>query len=116
MKVFVTGHRGYIGAHLVAVLKTCSSPARATRSCGPSHPTVCPSGSPPTPSPTAARCRFAREIGDRLGLATPVQELAGQVSTEPAVRLNRDLIDLESLGWSERTAWNDLAEYYSTLR
>ena len=60
--------------------------------------------------------RFAREIGDRLGLATPVQELAGQVSTEPAVRLNRDLIDLESLGWSERTAWNDLAEYYSTLR
>jgi hypothetical protein len=45
-----------------------------------------------------------------------VQELAGQVSTEPAVRLNRDLIDLESLGWSERTAWNDLAEYYSTLR
>ena len=45
-----------------------------------------------------------------------MEEPAGQVYTEPAVRLNRDSLDAASLGWSERAAWDDLAEYYSTLR
>jgi hypothetical protein len=32
------------------------------------------------------------------------------------VRLNRDFLDAALLHWSERAAWDDLAEYYSTLR
>jgi len=53
--------------------------------------------------------RFAREMRHRLGLATPLQ-FADQVDfSEPEVRINTDRLDFH---WSEKEAWDRLAEYY----
>jgi UDP-glucose 4-epimerase len=57
--------------------------------------------------------RFAREIGDRLGIAAPLDLLEQREWDEPAVRLNVDQPDTESLGWDEATAWDELAGWYS---
>ncbi|PWC53854.1 NAD(P)-dependent oxidoreductase [Azospirillum sp. TSA6c] len=56
--------------------------------------------------------RFAREIGSRLGIDTPV-ELAEQADfSEPMVRTNTELPDIGKLGWSESKSWDNLAQYY----
>jgi UDP-glucose 4-epimerase len=57
--------------------------------------------------------RFAREIGDRLGIETPLDLLEQREWDEPAVRLNVHQLDTESLGWDEATAWDELAGWYS---
>jgi UDP-glucose 4-epimerase len=57
--------------------------------------------------------RFAREIGDRLGIAAPLDLLEQREWDEPAVRLNVDQLDPESLGWNEAAAWDELAGWYS---
>jgi nucleoside-diphosphate-sugar epimerase len=56
--------------------------------------------------------RMARELEPRLGIACPV-ELAEQVEfSEPRVRVNTDDLDREALGWSEKVAWDELADWY----
>jgi nucleoside-diphosphate-sugar epimerase len=56
--------------------------------------------------------RFAREIGERLGLDCPLN-LAEQTDfPEPMVRVNTDPLDHDALGWSESEAWDELAGYY----
>jgi UDP-glucose 4-epimerase len=59
--------------------------------------------------------RFAAEIGRRLGMDTPLVLHEQAQFPEPAVRLNRDVVDTTALGWSEAVAWDELAVYYSTL-
>jgi hypothetical protein len=53
--------------------------------------------------------RFAREIGTRLDIATPLDLLEQREWDEPAVRLNVDQLDTESLAWDEDAAWDGLA-------
>jgi|1185.fasta_scaffold06594_2 UDP-glucose 4-epimerase len=59
--------------------------------------------------------RFAAEIGSRLGIETPLELREQRDFSEPAVRINRDVIDGAELWWSEAAAWDELAGYYSTL-
>ena len=57
--------------------------------------------------------RFAREIGNRLNLITPV-ELRNQTEfPEPAVRINTMPCHQSALDWSEAAAWDDAADYYA---
>jgi UDP-glucose 4-epimerase len=56
--------------------------------------------------------RFASEMRPRLGLKCEL-ELKQQTDwSEPRVRVNLDLPDHEALGWDEKAAWDELAEYY----
>ena len=57
--------------------------------------------------------RFAREIGERLDIATPLELLPQEDWSEPAVRTNTDPIDGSTLGWSEAAAWDELAAWYA---
>ena len=57
--------------------------------------------------------RFAREIGARLGIETPLELLEQTDWSEPAVRMNTDEVDAESLGWDEAAAWDELAAWYA---
>lgn len=60
--------------------------------------------------------RFAREIGRRLDIATPV-DLAVQTDfSEPLMRINMDAPDAQALGWDEAVSWNELADYYRGMR
>ena len=59
--------------------------------------------------------RFATEMRQRLNLKC---ELALKTQTdfsEPQIRINTDRPDTQALGWIEKTAWDELAEYYATL-
>jgi nucleoside-diphosphate-sugar epimerase len=59
--------------------------------------------------------RLAQEMRPRLGLPCPV-ELKKQVDfSEPRVRINTDLPDVETLGWDESAAWDEMARYYQQL-
>lgn len=53
--------------------------------------------------------RFAREIGSRLGIATPVAFARQTEFAEPFARINVDRIVTD---WSEDAAWDRLADYY----
>lgn len=53
--------------------------------------------------------RFAREIGGRLGLQTPLKFADQYEYPEPKARTNTDQLDFS---WSEKEAWNRLAHYY----
>jgi UDP-glucose 4-epimerase len=56
--------------------------------------------------------RFAQEMRSRLGLACEV-DLKQQVEfQEPRVRINTDFVDRHALGWDERTAWDEISEFY----
>ncbi len=56
--------------------------------------------------------RLAEEMRPRLKVPCPV-ELKKQVDfSEPRVRINTDVPDVEALGWSESAAWDDMARYY----
>jgi nucleoside-diphosphate-sugar epimerase len=57
--------------------------------------------------------RFAREIGARLDLATPLELLPQTEWSEPADRVNTDPVDGAALGWEESAAWDDLAGWYA---
>jgi UDP-glucose 4-epimerase len=56
--------------------------------------------------------RFAAEMGARLGLETPLELLAQTDWSEPAVRLNTDVVDAAALGWDEAAAWDELVAWY----
>lgn len=56
--------------------------------------------------------RFAREIGSRLGIATPL-ELAVQTEfAEPLVRVNPERREAFPVAWDESRAWDETAAYY----
>jgi nucleoside-diphosphate-sugar epimerase len=57
--------------------------------------------------------RFAREIGARLGIATPIELLPQEEWSEPAVRVNTDPVDEAAVGWDEPAAWDVLARWYA---
>jgi hypothetical protein len=57
--------------------------------------------------------RFATAMRERLGLACEFT-LKQQIDfSEPLIRINVDVPDASGLHWSERDAWDELAEYYS---
>lgn len=56
--------------------------------------------------------RFAKEIGQRLGIECPIEFLPQTDFSEPIVRINTDLPNIEHLGWNEENAWSELADYY----
>jgi nucleoside-diphosphate-sugar epimerase len=59
--------------------------------------------------------RLAQEMRPRLDLPCPV-ELKTQIEfPEPRVRINTDIPDVGSLGWSESAAWDEFALYYRQL-
>lgn len=57
--------------------------------------------------------RFAREIGSRLKLATPLEEIRQADFSEPPIRINTDVAHHIERDWHEHAAWNDLADYYA---
>ena len=57
--------------------------------------------------------RFGREIGSRVRVACHVKIGLQTDFAEPMVRINTDRVDLDRLGWSEPTAWDEIAAYYS---
>jgi nucleoside-diphosphate-sugar epimerase len=56
--------------------------------------------------------RVASEMEPRLGRPCPVEFALQTEFLEPRVRVNNDELDGWALGWSERQAWKDLADYY----
>ncbi len=58
--------------------------------------------------------RFAAEMSPRLGIPCPVTLLPQSDFAEPMVRINTDRVDGAALGWSEASAWDAEAEFYST--
>jgi UDP-glucose 4-epimerase len=57
--------------------------------------------------------RFAREVGGRLGIDTPLDLHEQTDWSEPAVRMNVDELDGAGLGWDETAAWDELAAWYA---
>jgi UDP-glucose 4-epimerase len=58
--------------------------------------------------------RFANAMRGRLGWDCSVKLLEQTDFSEPLVRINTHSIDTASLGWSEVTAWDNIAQYYRT--
>ena len=56
--------------------------------------------------------RMAQEMRPRLGLPCLVELKKQTDFPEPRVRINTDILDVDTLGWDESTAWNDMARYY----
>jgi UDP-glucose 4-epimerase len=60
--------------------------------------------------------RLAQEMRPRLRLPCVV-ELRKQVDfSEPRVRINTDLPDVDDLNWDESAAWDEMARYYMGLQ
>lgn len=59
--------------------------------------------------------RFAAEMASRLEVPCPLKLEQQTTFTEPRVRLNTDLLDAADLGWDEKLAWDELADYYRGL-
>lgn len=57
--------------------------------------------------------RFAREIGQRLDIATPLELVRQDDFPEPAVRINTDRLSGTELAWSETNFWDETARYYA---
>lgn len=57
--------------------------------------------------------RFAREIGSRLMLETPLEEIRQADFSEPPIRINTDVAHHIERDWHEHAAWNELADYYA---
>jgi nucleoside-diphosphate-sugar epimerase len=56
--------------------------------------------------------RFAREIGSRLSLDTPLELPTQTDFSEPMTRINTDRISVDAERWREASAWDAAAEYY----
>jgi nucleoside-diphosphate-sugar epimerase len=56
--------------------------------------------------------RFAREMRSRLALTCEVELKVQTRFTEPRIRINTEPADAIVPDWSERNAWDALAEYY----
>ncbi len=60
----------------------------------------------------AFACRFAAEMEKQLGIACAVELKQQSDFNEPMKRINSDKPDEAALNWSEKTAWDDIAEFY----
>lgn len=58
--------------------------------------------------------RVAVELRPRLGLKCDLELLSQTEFNEPVARINTDMIEAGTCGWSESAAWDRLAEYYQT--
>ena len=56
--------------------------------------------------------RVATELRPRLGLDCRLRLLDQIDFSEPIARINTDVIDPASYGWSEAAAWDAMAQYY----
>jgi UDP-glucose 4-epimerase len=56
--------------------------------------------------------RFAQEIGNRLGIPTPLTFAIQNIFSEPIIRINTDPVAHKFPQWSVERAWDELAEYY----
>jgi UDP-glucose 4-epimerase len=59
--------------------------------------------------------RVAREMRGRLGLQCEFVLKEQSEFTEPRIRINIDAPDGNALNWSEKAAWDELADYYLRL-
>jgi len=59
--------------------------------------------------------RLASEMRERLGLKCEYVLKEQSDFSEPRIRINTDVADTKALGWSEKTAWDELADYYTRL-
>ena len=57
--------------------------------------------------------RFASEVGGRSSVSCPVKIGEQTDFSEPLVRINTDPVDFKRLGWSEASAWDEVAAYYA---
>ena len=58
--------------------------------------------------------RFSEEIGKRLSLGCEV-ELCTQIDfPEPMIRINHEACSARDIDWQESSAWDNLAQYYSS--
>jgi UDP-glucose 4-epimerase len=57
--------------------------------------------------------RFAREMGHRLDIATPLEFADQSNFSEPLVRINTDLASAAAPQWAEESSWDELARYYA---
>jgi UDP-glucose 4-epimerase len=56
--------------------------------------------------------RVASEMRERLGLKCAFELKAQSDFSEPRIRINTDVADVKTLDWSEKVAWDELADYY----
>jgi UDP-glucose 4-epimerase len=59
--------------------------------------------------------RLAQEMRPRLNLPCSVELKKQTDFSEPRVRINTDLPDVDALGWDESAAWDEMARYYQCL-
>ena len=59
--------------------------------------------------------RLASEMRVRLGLKCEFVLKAQSDFSEPRIRINTDVADTKALDWSEKAAWDELADYYTRL-
>jgi UDP-glucose 4-epimerase len=57
--------------------------------------------------------RFSQEMSQRLNIPCPVQLNVQKDFLEPLCRINTDASAALNLNWSEKQAWDELAEYYT---
>jgi nucleoside-diphosphate-sugar epimerase len=60
--------------------------------------------------------RFANEMRSRFNVACELELGLQTKFDEPKVRINTDPVNAESLGWSEKEAWDNVASYYLSLQ
>jgi UDP-glucose 4-epimerase len=59
--------------------------------------------------------RTANEMRKRLGLKCEFELKPQTEFSEPRIRINTDVADTGTLDWSEKTAWDEVANYYTAL-
>jgi UDP-glucose 4-epimerase len=59
--------------------------------------------------------RVANEMKERLGLKCELLLKEQNEFPEPRIRINCDIVDNNISGWSEKKAWDELADYYAQL-
>jgi UDP-glucose 4-epimerase len=57
-------------------------------------------------------CRFAREIGPRLDMPTPLVLAQQTQFAEPLMRVNSQRAEQLVPGWDEARGWDEAAAYY----
>ena len=59
--------------------------------------------------------RLATEMRKRLGLKCELELKTQTEYSEPKIRINTDVPDIQALQWNESEAWDDFAAYYAEL-
>ena len=52
---------------------------------------------------------------ERLGLKCEFVLKVQSDFSEPLIRINTDVADDKTVNWNEKTAWDEVAEYYAQL-